>query len=510
LTLTSNLVSLEKSTRNLLDLAFISIVSLGIILRFYNIEGSPWFWWDEGTYIGLAYNLVTEGKFGYGVYEGPFPGPPLVPLLLALVFKIFGPNILALRGLSALIGSATSVIIYALCIRKYDRYVGLFSVIIFTISQQVLRYNRMVLQDPFMTFFTMLAIYLSYKERYFLAGISLGLSLLSKWPAICMVLFFFLELVVFERKRKPFLLLVSSSFMILLTWIVWGLTSTGLLGLVSWQAGRYVPTSLTKLFIEVAQVDAYLLMLGCLGIVYSIVSERDRFIALYFITWSAMLMIIGTKVGTHYVFPLFPIFCISAGLLIKNSYLKQGYEALIVTFSGLYIGYDLLVKLNFPRIYVIMPVICLLLATIFLVDFERITCLKSFFSKFPRKSLVIAFVLTSFFLASALNTQYVVAYCSTSFNDPFYGAVNYLEAHNAKLVACESAIGWLLETRGIKFVEILTDPAVRIWHYQYILVDSEIEYLVKGLTNIQNALKSSTLVYQKQVGWINVAIYEVK
>ena len=91
-----------RQAKLLLPVALLVLVlSLAVFLRFSNLRTNPGWYSDEGAFINVAENL-SQGKWQYFALQGSpllVGRPPLFFVVLAGAFKLFGVDILVLRGL---------------------------------------------------------------------------------------------------------------------------------------------------------------------------------------------------------------------------------------------------------------------------------------------------------------------------------------------------------------------------------------------------------------------------
>ena len=98
------------------------ILTLGIFIRFFNIESNPpSIYWDEASIGYEAYSISQTGKdmHGNSWFQAIFPGygdykAPVYIWLASISIKLFGPTTSAIRIPSALFGSLSILAIYFL------------------------------------------------------------------------------------------------------------------------------------------------------------------------------------------------------------------------------------------------------------------------------------------------------------------------------------------------------------------------------------------------------------
>lgn len=118
----------------------IILLALVYFALFLHLDGSPLFLWDEARLAESAFEMLHTQNF-LAVTYGYTPDlwsvkPPLMIWLIALSFKLFGYNELALRLPSALCGFFIIVIIYQFCNTVFrNKSVSFWSVFVLITSQ---------------------------------------------------------------------------------------------------------------------------------------------------------------------------------------------------------------------------------------------------------------------------------------------------------------------------------------------------------------------------------------
>ena len=125
------------------------IVSLGIVLRFYDL-GTESYWIDEmSTVIEGQQNILQV------ITSGRLDQPPAYYLPFHLWLQIFGTTEVSTRSFSALIGVGSIVLIYLIGRELFDRKVGLLAAFLMAISEFQIYYSQ---QARFYSFFEFTAL----------------------------------------------------------------------------------------------------------------------------------------------------------------------------------------------------------------------------------------------------------------------------------------------------------------------------------------------------------------
>jgi mannosyltransferase len=106
------------------------LVALGAALRFATL-GDRSFWVDEGFTLALARRDLGGAVQVWRHFEA---NPPLYPLLAWLWLKAFGEGEVAVRSLSAVVGTATIPLAYAVTARLATKRAGLIAALLVAVS----------------------------------------------------------------------------------------------------------------------------------------------------------------------------------------------------------------------------------------------------------------------------------------------------------------------------------------------------------------------------------------
>lgn len=159
------------------------IFILGVFLRFYNLSGNPpSLNWDEASNGYNAYSILKTGKDEYGTFL-PLSirsfddyKPPLYAYLTVPSIAAFGLNEFAVRLPSALLGSLSVLVVYALVLQvlkkhkgdgafsifKYTTGIALISAFLFAISPWSLQFSRAAYEGNIGLFFLLVGVLCMY------------------------------------------------------------------------------------------------------------------------------------------------------------------------------------------------------------------------------------------------------------------------------------------------------------------------------------------------------------
>ncbi len=210
------------------------IAVIGLVLRMLWISVQKLNHVGDGMYERLALNLL-EGH-GFSVME-QFPfvptavRPPVYPVWIALVYRLFGQNLIAVFYSQALIGALTSLVVYRIGKEIHSEKLGLLAAFLFAVHPYPQLYvtGRFV-EVLYCFFLTVTVFFLSraWKQHdqfknWILAGISSGMAALTRSEFFLFSLFFFFLIGItgtYRSRWKGGLVLIMAMFLTLSPWIV--------------------------------------------------------------------------------------------------------------------------------------------------------------------------------------------------------------------------------------------------------------------------------------------------
>lgn len=214
--------------RNQIALAL--ILFFAAITRFANLGRPNELVFDEVYYVDGARDFLTyrvESQSG----EAEFVvHPPLGKWLIAIGIQIFGDNPFGWRFSAALFGLASVALIYLITQSLFkSNFLSLAATALISLDGLHLVMSRTALLDIFLSFFILLTFYLVIKEKYWQAGIALGLALATKWSALYLLIALILFLLIYKRTyiktSIQFIVLPVSTYLI--TWSGWFISDIG-------------------------------------------------------------------------------------------------------------------------------------------------------------------------------------------------------------------------------------------------------------------------------------------
>lgn len=190
----------------------IILLGAGLVLRLvYVIFFAPPLNVPSGDAVGydlLGWNIVQYHQLAYEKDKPTAHREPGYPLFLALIYFLFGHNILVARIFQALVGVASCYLIYLLCREIFSQTAAFLSLIIAVVWPAFIYYTASLLRETFFTFLLLMSIFLFQRGKIFLLGVFL--ALLSLTNSIAILLAFVCGIVILFRRhfRSAFVFLV--------------------------------------------------------------------------------------------------------------------------------------------------------------------------------------------------------------------------------------------------------------------------------------------------------------
>lgn len=217
-----------KNKINFKDKFILLGILLGaLIIRFiflFQIKNNdPNFLHLEGTDAG-SYDLLARQVLDGSLPKSPYSFNPLYFYFLALIYSFTDPDPFKAIIVQIFIGVGTCLIVYLIGKRLFNQTIGLIAAGICALYGPFLVYETSILTTVLDTFLLLLGVFILLKsveqsslKWYFIAGIVLGLSALSRATTILVLPFLLLWLMIKLGVNKKFL---CSSLLIILGMIL--------------------------------------------------------------------------------------------------------------------------------------------------------------------------------------------------------------------------------------------------------------------------------------------------
>ena len=141
------------------------ILGLAVYFRFANLRANPGWYSDEGVFINYAENLMNGRWQIFALSGSPMliQRSPLFLFLLAGMFKLWGADILVLRGLAAFYGVMSVLLLYIFARETFGTRLALLSAGVLAICPWVVAYNRIGFTYNQMSPLFIVAVYSCWK-----------------------------------------------------------------------------------------------------------------------------------------------------------------------------------------------------------------------------------------------------------------------------------------------------------------------------------------------------------
>jgi dolichyl-phosphate-mannose--protein O-mannosyl transferase len=166
-------------------IAPILIAIAAFVLRIINLGTPKGFVFDEVYYVDGARDLLNYGVEVDGINPEFIVHPPVGKWLIAGGIQIFGNNEFGWRFASAVFGTLL-ILLFARLIHVlfYSPFLTALGAGLMALDGLLLVHSRTALLDLFLTFFTVLGVFLWHRNRHIWAGVAFGLAIGCKWSAI--------------------------------------------------------------------------------------------------------------------------------------------------------------------------------------------------------------------------------------------------------------------------------------------------------------------------------------
>jgi dolichyl-phosphate-mannose--protein O-mannosyl transferase len=157
-------------------------------VRIINLGSPKGLVFDEVYYVDGARDLLKYGVEVSGSDPEFIVHPPVGKWLIASGIKLFGDNEFGWRFASAVFGTLL-ILLFARLVHVlfYSPWLTALGAVLMALDGLLLVHSRTALLDLFLTFFTLLGVFLWHRNRHIWAGIAFGLAIGCKWSAIYFV-----------------------------------------------------------------------------------------------------------------------------------------------------------------------------------------------------------------------------------------------------------------------------------------------------------------------------------
>ncbi|PIN81598.1 hypothetical protein COV11_01615 [Candidatus Woesearchaeota archaeon CG10_big_fil_rev_8_21_14_0_10_30_7] len=155
---------------------FMILILLGVLIKIKFLLLNNALWWDASVYIGMAKSFVDTG----GLWE---PLRPLIwPLILASIMLFKVNTIFVAKIIQLIFSLGSAYLVYVIGKRFFGINEAKIASLLLLFTPVITFYEGILLTEIPAVFFGLLTLYFFINEDYFLAGLSSGLSFLTKFP----------------------------------------------------------------------------------------------------------------------------------------------------------------------------------------------------------------------------------------------------------------------------------------------------------------------------------------
>ena len=166
--------------------AALVVTLFALVIRIWHLSTPKGFVFDEIYYAKNAHSLVQHGVELQPNGTPEFiVHPPVGKWLIGIGIKLFGFNEFGWRFSAAVIGALSVLLIFFVAKKLFGSlFLATTASVLMSLDGLHVVQSRVALLDIFLMFFILLAFYFVLSNRPWLASISLGLALATKWSGI--------------------------------------------------------------------------------------------------------------------------------------------------------------------------------------------------------------------------------------------------------------------------------------------------------------------------------------
>uniref|UniRef100_A0A7C4XT82 Tetratricopeptide repeat protein n=1 Tax=candidate division WOR-3 bacterium TaxID=2052148 RepID=A0A7C4XT82_UNCW3 len=223
----------------------VAIFTGAILLRLFYIfqmqKNDPFFYnlfADGLQYHQLALGVLKKGVIG----TEAFYHPPLYQYFLALLYRIFGINLLVVRIIQAFLGGVNTLLIYSLTRRYFNKTIAIVAGFIAALYPMLIFFDGEILAPTLLIFLTLAGLFfLDTKDtqRLFWAGILFGLATITSQNILLFIFFFPFYLLIKYKKLiiKYLIIFWTGAFLVILPIFLRNILVLKEPIFISWQGG---------------------------------------------------------------------------------------------------------------------------------------------------------------------------------------------------------------------------------------------------------------------------------
>lgn len=192
------MISLRQSV------ALAMVILFGAVTRFVNLGRPNELVFDEVYYVDGARDFLSFGVELDNSQAEFVVHPPLGKWAIAAGIKVFGDTPFGWRFSAALVGTLSILLVFLIAQKLFNSFfISMCCTVLMSLDGLHLVMSRTALLDIFLSFFILLSFYLLITNQLWLAGITMGMALATKWSAVYVLAAIGIYLII--RQRRFFL-----------------------------------------------------------------------------------------------------------------------------------------------------------------------------------------------------------------------------------------------------------------------------------------------------------------
>ncbi|MBW2988920.1 glycosyltransferase family 39 protein [Candidatus Woesearchaeota archaeon] len=218
-----NMDLLQKIKKNCTGKGALYIISAFFItIKIIHLIFQRGILWDSAAYMGMGKYIFSLGHAG--LWE---PARPVLwPIILGFLWKIRINPLLVGRILEIGFGAGCILLTYLIGKEAFDKNSALLGALFLALSPTFLFYSSTLLTGIPSTFFALLAVYLFVKEKYILSGMMVGVSCMTRFLQLFVIVPMAAMILVHgDKKAYKITMLLSGAFAISIPYLIFNLTA---------------------------------------------------------------------------------------------------------------------------------------------------------------------------------------------------------------------------------------------------------------------------------------------
>ncbi len=320
------MISAEKLKKYFLNIYSLIIITVAVRIIWINLPPGIFHGWNEVYYYFRAEHIINGGSY----LNGLFDNPPLFTYALALLFKIFGANLIVGRLFIVFLSTSTTLLVYLIMVDAIEYEKRWDAAYFFSLFPLTIIFGKIIQIDFLLILFLLLATYYLLKNNFYLTGIFWGLALFSKFPALVFVFPLMYYFIIKKYNLSKLLIVIILAVAVNVPWYIYVLlTKPDFLFYSLHQGGRWIIPTVYD-FIQnglLFRLAMALLMISILifFILYLKIYKPKNFMERFFALYTFFFLLFATAFPIHIYYLLPSIAPLSILLASKHKLLKISF-----------------------------------------------------------------------------------------------------------------------------------------------------------------------------------------